>query len=647
MKTVKNMFPFVWMILVIFTAMTGADPVSKQRPMKNVIVMVPDGCGATHTTLTRWYLHWDPESSAKEGNCVAYPQPASLAIDDMNVGCQRTWATNSMVTDSAPAGTAFATGYKSADKFISVLPDDIRVPGYTLSSSQDYYRPIPTVLEGAKRVGKSVGLVATSNIQHATPAVFSSHVPNRSLYNELAEQQVYLDIDVVFGGGSQYLIPKEEGGMRIDKQNLVEVLQDRGYEYITKRDELLNLTPGISRVWGLFARDAMAYEFDRPITAPTEPSLAEMTEKAIEILSGNPKGFFLFVEGSKVDWASHANDPIGVLSDVIAFDQAVSTALEFAKADKNTLVLVFADHGNGGMSIGNKSTDETYSKMSWASVIEPLTKACLTGEGVEKLLIDLAQDGDGDGVKDDVSEADVRSTMAVYYGISVDDPKTKLTDEEVLQIQTRIAALINEKLVPPVAPAVATYGLNYVVGPMMSRRSNIGWTTNGHTGEDLFVYAFGNTANLGTIENTDIARLAAKAMGFDLKKLESILFVPAAPAISALGATMTLTSEKILVTNPKDGTQKLPQLIPVDLIVTKGAITATFPVGTDRMRIVKTNKGKISWSLELELDGLTLYTAPYKTASAPDGVAPALDPSRVFVPSLAVKLIDWSAKWFR
>ena len=115
----------------------------------------------------------------------------------------------------------------------------------------------------------------------------------------------------------------------------------------------------------MFAEDDLAYDFDRPHLAPTQPSLAEMTQKAIEILSRNPKGFFLFVEASKVDWASHGNDPIGVISDLLAFDGAVASALDFAKARPQTLVLAFSDHGNGGMSLGRKRPTKPTPSSRW------------------------------------------------------------------------------------------------------------------------------------------------------------------------------------------------------------------------------------------------------------------------------------------
>ena len=130
----------------------------------------------------------------------------------------------------------------------------------------------------------------------------------------------------------------------------------------------------------------MSYELDREKLTPTEPSLENMTEKALNLLSKNNKGFFLMVEGSKIDWASHANDPVGVISDVLAFDKAVEKAIEFAKKDGNTVVIVAADHGNGGLTIGNRDTSKNYDKLPLSAFIDPLKKASLTGEGLETKL---------------------------------------------------------------------------------------------------------------------------------------------------------------------------------------------------------------------------------------------------------------------
>ncbi|MGQ9484851.1 MAG: alkaline phosphatase [Desulfosoma sp.] len=522
---------------VILTVTPGAADAAK-----NLIVMVPDGTGATHTTLARWVS-----------------ESQRLAIDSMHVGAVRTYGADSMVTDSAPAATAFATGHKSSDKFIGVLPGPVTIPGVPPVPEELQYKPVATVLEGAKLLGKATGLVATSNIQHATPAGFSAHWPDRNNYNEIAEQQVYQDIDVVLGGGKLYLMPASQGGKRTDGENLLNVLMKRGYTIVETRDDLLNTTA--DRVWGLFAPDAMQRDLDRAEFAPQEPSLAEMTKKAIEILSKNPQGFFLFVEGSEIDWSSHANDPVGVVTDYLAFDAAVQVALDFAKQHGDTVVAVFSDHGNGGMSIGNARTNKTYSKMSFDSVVQALRKAKLTAEGVAKK------------IGNDRSEAHIRTVVSTYWGI--DD----LTPEEIAAIQNYDGK-----------------HLSYALGPIMSVRSNIGWSTNGHTGEDLFFYHFGLNVPTGTVENTDLAHAMASLMGFSLADIDARLYRSAEAVAAQYGARLSI--DRSDPENP--------------VLVLRNGWTARFPFSKDilildghtfRLKaptVFAPNTGKVYINLELE-----------------------------------------------
>ena len=163
--------------------------------------------------------------------------------------------------------------------------------------------------------------------------------------NLLAEQMVYQDMDVVLGGGRNYLDPAK----RPDKEDLVKVLRDRGYLYVTNRAEMLEAKSG--RLWGAFAETGMARDLDRD--PAVEPSLAEMTRKALQLLSQKKKGFFIMIEGSEIDWAEHANDPVGCGSEVLAFDAAVQAAFEFAQKDGHTAIVIAPDHSTGGMSIGN------------------------------------------------------------------------------------------------------------------------------------------------------------------------------------------------------------------------------------------------------------------------------------------------------
>jgi len=527
-------------------AMAGADG----EGLKNVIVLMMDGSGAAHTTITRWY------------------KGAPLNLDRMGVGSVRTYSADSLITDSAPAATAFATGHKSNDKYVGVLPSKVTMPGVPAIADDFRYKPVASVLEGAKLKGMAVGLVATSNIQHASPAGYSAHWPDRSNYNEIAEQQVHQDMDVVLGGGAKYLVPTTMGGTRTDGENLLEVLKARGYDVVKSRDEML--ASSALKVWGLFDANDLSYDFDRAMFTPQQPSLAEMTRKAIETLSKNEKGFFLFVEGSKVDWASHANDPIGVISDTLAFDDAVGVALDFAERERKTLVLAFSDHGNGGMSLGNKSTDKTYSTLPLDKLVAPLKRAKLTGEGIEKAI--AAAGGK--------SEPVIRDVMKTYYGIE------DLSDAEVAAIMGASAG-----------------SLNYVVGPMISKRSVIGWTTNGHVGEDLFFYVYGLNRPVGTIENTDIAHMSARSLGFDLAKMDSELFVEAQKAFSDLGAVVSI--DKTDPANP-------------ELVVVKGAREARLPFSKDIMRI----KGVMGTTVHY-LTGITVF---------------APNTGKVYVPAEAVRL---------
>ncbi|MGI2297386.1 alkaline phosphatase [Paenibacillus sp. GXUN7292] len=336
-------------------SVSAAEETTSQ--VKNVIILIPDGMSVGATTLTRWYQGGAP-----------------LALDEMASGLVRTYSADAPIADSAPGGTALATGYKSHTGFVGVLPDENTMPGLGKIADEDKRKPVASVLEAARLAGKSTGIIATSEFMHATPADFTAHYPDRSNYDALSEQQVYADLDVVLGAGYQYLQPD----VRKDKEDLIQVLKSRGYDYVTTPEAMRASTN--DKLWGLFAPTSLDYEMDRDPTK--QPSLAEMTSKAIDVLSRNDNGFFLMVEGSKIDWAAHANDPIGIISDVAAFDDAVAVALNYAKKHQDTAVVSVTDHGNGGITIGNIDTSRNYDKLPLSYFIDPLKKAKLTGEGI-------------------------------------------------------------------------------------------------------------------------------------------------------------------------------------------------------------------------------------------------------------------------
>lgn len=275
-----------------------------------------------------------------------YGADGQLAMDTMSQrGAVTTYSANSQVTDSAAAATAMATGYKTNNGFLSIASD-----GAT---------ELETVLEQAEARGKATGLVVTSSVTHATPAAFFAHVDDRDRNNQIAAQALKSGIDVLLGGGLRHFIPADsamttaaepvEGGCRgnrRDSRDLLEEARQGGYSVVTDRAGLLAATA--RPLLGLFACGNMDFDLDR-LTG--EPSLAEMTSKAIELLERDREGFFLMVEGSRIDHASDDNDGWNALGDTVAFDQAVQVALEFARSDGQTLVIATADHETGGLSV--------------------------------------------------------------------------------------------------------------------------------------------------------------------------------------------------------------------------------------------------------------------------------------------------------
>ena len=484
-------------LMVIILTITSMSVVFAQEEnevlIKNVILLVPDGTRVDSMTLTRWYNGGQP-----------------LAIDEFACGLVRTYNADSPIADSAPSGSAMATGFKSKTGFIGVLGDENTMPGLKPLAKGDERRPVASVLEAAQLANKSTGLIATSEVMHATPAAFSAHYPNRGAYDILSKQMVYNDVDIVFGGGYSFMVP--EG--RKDGTNMLTVLESKGYEVLTTKEEFENFNG--EKAWGLFADTSLPYDFDNDGSVPT---LEAMTVKAIETLSKDEDGFFLLVEGSKVDWASHSNDPIGIISDFLAFDKACKVALDYAKANKDTVVIIASDHGNGGISIGESSINKGYDKEPLSSFLEPLKAATLTGEGL--------------AAKFNEDRSNIVEVMAKYYGI------TDLTDEEIVKIKEAKLS-----------------SMNATVGPMMSTRAKIGWTTTGHTGEDvvLFIYAPDQDRLTGVVENIDIALYIARKLGVNLADTTKELFVPARQAFEEKGAKVAwnaLVKESPIVTVTK------------------------------------------------------------------------------------------------
>jgi alkaline phosphatase len=303
------------------------DSGSQPQTARSVILLIGDGMGQAQRSAARLY------SVGRDGK---------LAMDTLPVaGTARNWATESVVTDSAAAATALASGVKTFNKAIGVDVNE---------------KPVPTILELAKDAGKSTGLITTVWLSHATPAGFAAHNADRDDYVGIALNIFENNVDVLLGGGEDYMLPKgtagcfPDDGDRTDGRNLIDEAVANGYKHVCTASDLSGVDASTTdRLLGTFA--------DYQMTRPYAPSLAEMTDKALAVLDKNSSGFFLMVEGGQIDTAAHVNDAVNALGDVVGFDEAVQVALEYQAQHPETLVIVTADHATGGITIEDSAQD--------------------------------------------------------------------------------------------------------------------------------------------------------------------------------------------------------------------------------------------------------------------------------------------------
>ena len=468
-------------LLLFICLLTGMSfhPARAQEPekVKNVILLIPDGTSTSVLSLARWYKY----AKSPSDNC-------RLNLDPFVCGLVHTYSSDAPIGDSAPTGSTYATGQQSQTGFIATYPVSVAGRDLVKLDPKRAYQPLATVLEASQRIGKSTGIVFTCHFPHATPADFTSHTPSRDEYFPIASQMVYNNIDVVIGGGQNYLDPK----IRTDNVNLNEVLRSRNYTIANTVSAFHKLGSSDKKVWSLLAKEDFPYDLDRKTLYDTLPSLAEMTGKALQILSQNPSGFFLMVEGSKVDWAAHANDPTGVITEFLAFDDAVKTALDFAQRDGNTAVVICPDHGNSGISMGNSATNKGYDTASLKNIFGPLLNCNLTGSGLSAKLSESPKK---------LSENEIIDVLHNHFGLTV------LSDKERKTIRDSVGS--------------PRYISKYA-SKILANRTYIGFTTTGHTGEDVFLamYHPKNTVLRGVVDAREINRYLCEVM--QLTSLDSL-----------------------------------------------------------------------------------------------------------------------------
>lgn len=456
-------------------------PASPDSPKtaKNVILLIGDGMGPSFVGLAKDYAR------VIEGRELWMAK----AISEGHLALMQVPALGTLVTDSAASATAIATGERVANNTISLGADG---------------KPLITILEMAKRDSRGAGLVSTTRLTHATPACFAAHVDDRDAENQIAEQIITSGADVLMGGGLRHFIPQdmsasnfaayEGGSKREDDNNLVEKAKDAGYRFVTNRTGLA-AAKGADKLLGLFAGSHLPYALDRrPDDGTQVPSLAEMTEAALAILSKNENGFFLMIEGGRIDHAAHANDAAATIADTMEFDEAVGAAMAFAEKDGSTAVFITADHVTGGPCL-----TVTYSDELGRSVYPDdsnLRRIARQDASFEYILTEFSKN---------IFPAELKRLVSKHAGV-------ELTDADVALI------LKGEPLTPfhIIKPKYRRFGYpSLALGRVLGVEYGIAWASGEHFAEPVLLIGYGACADgaHGYIENTDIFTIMKEAGG--------------------------------------------------------------------------------------------------------------------------------------
>ncbi|MCK5150815.1 MAG: alkaline phosphatase [Candidatus Thorarchaeota archaeon] len=314
-KTILLSILLVSLILTPTVQYSQAAEAEYPEPL-SVILMIGDGMGYEHVKIAKWV------EVGKNANLTMETLPYSYSVT--------THSADAQITDSAAAATAYATGVKTNNNWVSIAPNGTE---------------LQTILEMAQINGKSTGVITTTTIQHATPAAFMTHVESRGDSSIITQQIIEsAGVDVLMGGGSAFF-----------SEYQIEFMVANGYSLAEDKSTLEGITSG--KVLGLFSEGQMYYEQERDINLT--PSIWEMTNKSLEILSQDPDGFFLMVEGGRIDHAGHENNKVSVVLETIAFDNAIEVALSYVEDHSDTILIIVADHETGGLMItGDTLNDE-------------------------------------------------------------------------------------------------------------------------------------------------------------------------------------------------------------------------------------------------------------------------------------------------
>jgi alkaline phosphatase len=434
----------------------GLENFNKNKKAKNIIIVVSDGMSNGTLSMADLYLS---RKTGKGSNWLQLYKDnrVSRALMDMA-------SASSMVTDSAAASSSWGGG--------------VRVKNGSLNVDANGNSQLP-IWQKFKKAGKMAGCVTTVPITHATPAGFCIASKSRNSQENIAEDYLELGFDIMMGGGNEYF----SSDTRKDKRDLFKEFSDRGFHVVKNRNEMKN-APTTKPILGVFCTDGLPYSKDRENNkelTETIPTLAEMTQKAIEKMKDHPKGFVLQVEAGRVDWAAHGNDIAGLIYDQNAHDDALKVALDFAEKEGNTLVIITSDHGNANPGIiYGKNADVNFDSIQ---NYKQTNDWILNGIGKETSISQVIERVEYANTIV-LKEAEAKELLSYYSAIKMED------------------GLYNNKHLP-----------FKLMSELQRKTNSVGWISMDHSADYVELALFGPGSHLlkPFIKNTDLHYLMLEA----------------------------------------------------------------------------------------------------------------------------------------
>lgn len=431
---------------------------------KYVFLFIGDGMAAPQRNLTESFLR---KTKNKDLLINHFPYKGST----------RTSAANAIITDSAAAGTAIACGEKTNNGRIGLLPD-----GKTKLESVAYV---------AQKAGKKVGIVSSVTINHATPASFYAHRPSRGQYYEIALDLINSNFDYFGGGGAEK--PEDKKSPEF-KGNIYELAKQAGYTVTSTPEEFAKLNKDSGKVFARGSNGALPYTIDKQGGL----TLADFVEKGIELLD-NPNGFFMMCEGGAIDWMCHGNDATTTIFEVIAFNDAVKVAYDFAqKHPQETLIVVTGDHETGALTLGfaNTAYEAHLDKLLLQTKSSPVFNSM-----VRKLIKD----------KEDFTFDDVKPAFTELFGLQFDGPADDIMTVTPAELKT-LQDAFNAQYPKEKGKKANRDALKFAGLKVFNAKVGVAWGSFGHSALPVITTAYGNSGDLfqGDYENTYISETLKK-----------------------------------------------------------------------------------------------------------------------------------------